>query len=71
MSATLRALTAPHTVVRQAVVVSVAGSVATVSAGSEFDATVPTQPAFTLATGDTVFLVSVGSPETWLIFASL
>lgn len=71
MSATLRALSAPRTVVRQAVVVSVAGSVATVSAGAEFDATIPATPAFSLTTGDTVFLVSVGVPETWLVFAAL
>ena len=72
MSATLRALTATHTVVRQAVVVSVAGSVATVAVGdSEFDATIPTQPTITPATGAIVFLISVGSPETWLVIASL
>jgi len=49
---------------------SVAGSVATVDVGSsEVDAQIPSVPAFSLATSDTVYLLPIG--ETWLVIAHL
>ena len=66
----LEVLAAPRRVPRVGTVVSVAGSVAKVDVGgSEVDATIPTVPAFTLTTGDTVFVLPIG--ETWLVIASL
>ena len=66
----LEVLAAPRRVPRVGTVASVAGSVATVDIGdSEVPGTIPTVPAFTLTTGDTVFVLPIG--ETWLVIAKL
>ena len=66
----LEVLAAPRRVPRVGTVVSVAGSVATVDVGSsEVDAQIPSVPAFSLATSDTVYLLPIG--ETWLVIAHL
>jgi hypothetical protein len=67
----LQALSAPRREPRVGTVVSVAGPVATVDVGgTEVDAQIPTVPAFTLATDDTVFVLLIGE-GTWLVIAAL
>jgi len=67
----LRTLSAPRREIRVATVTSVAGPVATCDlAGSPIDAQIPSVPAFTLATNDTVYVIPVGD-DTWLVIAAL
>jgi hypothetical protein len=66
----LQVLASPPLVPRVGTVISVAGSVATVDVGgTEVEATIPSQPAFTLVADDMVYVMPY--PGTWLIFAVL